>query len=110
MECDVRVGVSRSGKGAGFGRARHFALRSLDRLLSKGWNAERRMKHVIAYSDPKAEPRDAGVPGVLDDYAFTVIACLDAYEATADFSYFRLQDPLRMRCCGIFRSGSGRIF
>jgi uncharacterized protein YyaL (SSP411 family) len=24
------------------------------------------------------------VPGVLDDYAFAVIACLDAYEATAD--------------------------
>jgi uncharacterized protein YyaL (SSP411 family) len=28
------------------------------------------------------------VPGVLDDYAFSVIACLDAYEATADLSYF----------------------
>jgi uncharacterized protein len=25
---------------------------------------------------------------VLDDYAFTVVACLDAYEATADLSYF----------------------
>ena len=31
--------------------ARHFALRSLDRLLSEGWNAERGMKHVIAYSE-----------------------------------------------------------
>jgi uncharacterized protein YyaL (SSP411 family) len=67
--------------------ARQFALRSLDRLLSEGWNAERGMKHVIAYSDPKAERRD--VSGVLDDYAFTIIACLDAYEATADISYFR---------------------
>ncbi len=67
--------------------ARHFALRSLDRLLSEGWNAERGIKHVIAYSDPKAEHRE--VPGVLDDYAFTVIACLDAYEATGDLSYFR---------------------
>ena len=70
--------------------ARHFALRSLDRLLSEGWNAERRMmKHVIAYSDPKAERREVPVPGVLDDYAFAVIACLDAYEATAVLSYFR---------------------
>jgi uncharacterized protein YyaL (SSP411 family) len=68
---------------------RHFALRSLDRLLAEGWNAERGMKHVIAYSDPKAEPREVSVPGVLDDYAFTVIACLDAYEATAVLSYFR---------------------
>jgi hypothetical protein len=47
------------------------------------------MKHVIAYSDPKAEAPKTGVPGVLDDYAFTVLACLDAYEATADLSYFR---------------------
>jgi uncharacterized protein len=75
--------------------ARHFALRSLDRLLAEGWNAERGMKHVIAYSDPKAELRagagadPVAVPGVLDDYAFAVIACLDAYEATAVLSYFR---------------------
>src|SRR6202790_5676259 len=49
---------------------RHFALRSLDRLLAEAWNAERGMKHVIAYSDPQAEQRENGiaVPGVLDDY------------------------------------------
>src|SRR6202158_546364 len=35
--------------------ARHFALRSLDRLLAEGWNAERGMKHVIAYSDPREQ-------------------------------------------------------
>jgi len=64
-----------------------FALRSLDRLLSEGWNDERGLKHVIAYSDPQAEHRDT--VGVLDDYAFTVIACLDAYEATAALSYYR---------------------
>jgi len=77
------------------GHARSFALRSLDRLLSEGWTAERGMKHVIAYSDPRAEQKEVGgavpvhIPGVLDDYAFAVIACLDAYEATADLSYFR---------------------
>jgi len=67
--------------------ARQFALRSLDRLLSEGWNAERGMKHVIAYSDPEAGRPEVAVRGVLDDYAFAVIACLDAYEATADLSY-----------------------
>ncbi len=82
--------------------ARHFALRSLDRLLSEGWNFDARstaagegarstLKHVIAYSetssDARAERRE--ISGVLDDYAFAVIACLDAYEATADLSYFR---------------------
>jgi uncharacterized protein len=43
--------------------------------------------HVVAYSDPGAEHRE--VAGLLDDYACTVLACLDAYEATADLSYFK---------------------
>ncbi len=64
-----------------------FALRSLDRILSQGWNQESGLQHVIAYSDPQASQRRS--PGVLDDYAFTAIACLDAYEATADLSYFK---------------------
>jgi uncharacterized protein len=51
-----------------------------------GWDTHT-LRHVIAYSDPAAERRETA--GVLDDYAFTVIACLDAYEATADLSYFR---------------------
>jgi hypothetical protein len=66
--------------------AQHFALRSLDRVLAEGWRAEDGLLHVLAYSDAKAEPRQ--IPGVLDDYAFTAIACLDAYESTADLSYF----------------------
>jgi uncharacterized protein YyaL (SSP411 family) len=83
--------------------ALHFALRSLDRLLAEGWVSNSKtaeptsplpdthvdgvLRHVIAYSDPKAGRRETS--GILDDYAFTVIACLDAYEATADLSYFR---------------------
>jgi hypothetical protein len=67
--------------------ARHFALRSLDRILAEAWNAERGLSHVIAYSDPNAEKRF--VRGLLDDYAYTAIACLDAYEISGDFSYFR---------------------
>src|SRR5438445_2403741 len=67
--------------------ARRFALRSLDRILAEGWDPQRRaLKHVIAYSDPKAALR--AVRGMLDDYAFIAIACLDSYEATADLSYF----------------------
>jgi uncharacterized protein YyaL (SSP411 family) len=66
--------------------ALHFALRSLDRVLAEAWQPEKGLQHVIAYSDPTAERRV--VPGMLDDYAFTAVACLDAYEATADLSYF----------------------
>jgi hypothetical protein len=67
--------------------ARHFALRSLDRVLSEGWRPEQGLLHVLSYSDPKADRRE--VHGLLDDYAFTAVACLDAYEATADLSYFK---------------------
>jgi uncharacterized protein YyaL (SSP411 family) len=89
--------------------ARHFALRSLDRLLSEGWVAERGMKHVIAYSDPQAEPRE--IAGVLDDYAFTVIACLDAYEATADLSYYRFARAIvDAMVAGFFDPADGGFF
>jgi hypothetical protein len=67
--------------------ARKFALRSLDRILSEAWDAQRGLAHVIAYSGAKAAPRF--VRGLLDDYAFTALACLDAYEITGDMSYFK---------------------
>jgi len=80
--------------------ARRFALRSLDRVLAKAWKhlpasstdespapTPAQLLHVVAYSDPKAEHRE--VPGLLDDYAFTALACLNAYEATAALSYFK---------------------
>jgi len=78
----------------GLPEARRFALRSLDRVLAQAWKhvADKdsqgaSLLHVVAYSDPKAEHRE--VPGLLDDYAFTALACLDAYETTADLSYFK---------------------
>lgn len=78
--------------------AKRFALRSLDRVLAKAYRAaahsantgepsRAELMHVVAYSDAQAEHRD--VTGMLDDYAFTALACLDAYEATADLSYFK---------------------
>jgi uncharacterized protein YyaL (SSP411 family) len=65
---------------------RAFALKSLDRILAESWDRKRGLGHVIAYSDAKAERRE--ISGLLDDYAFTAVACLDAYEAIADLSYF----------------------
>ncbi len=106
--------------------ARHFALRSLDRLLSEGWKVESKstaagpfdsrsgqvrstLQHVIAYSDPKAERRE--IFGVLDDYAFAAMACLDAYEATADLSYFRFARAIAdAMVAGFFDSVSGGFF
>ena len=82
-------------------QARRFALRSLDRLLSQTWRrpadgasetARGSLLHVVAYSDPNAEHRD--VAGLLEDYAFTAIACLDAYEASSDLSYFKFAQAI----------------
>ncbi|HSB76830.1 MAG TPA: thioredoxin domain-containing protein [Terriglobales bacterium] len=75
--------------------ARQFALRSLDRILAEGWNAQHGLRHVIAYSEPGAEKQ--ALPGLLDDYAFTALACLDAYETTSDLSYFRFAERIAGR-------------
>ncbi|MGH9521133.1 MAG: thioredoxin domain-containing protein [Terriglobales bacterium] len=65
--------------------ARDFALKSLDRVLSEAWKGKS-LAHVIAYSEKSVGARI--VPGVLDDYAFLVLAALDGYETTADIRYF----------------------
>ena len=83
----------------GLDDARKFALRALDRILSEAWNDDRGLAHVIAYADPNAGKRF--VRGMLDDYAFTVLACLDAYEVTGAISYFnfaqRITDQMMAR-------------
>jgi uncharacterized protein YyaL (SSP411 family) len=77
----------------GLEAARGFALRSLDRVLAEAWKKPKGgLLHVVAYSDPKAEHRE--VVGLLEDYAATVLACLDAYEATADLSYFKFAQAI----------------
>ena len=88
--------------------ARRFALRSLDRILSQAWNAGTGLKHVIGYSDPAAAHRQ--IPGMLDDYAFTAIACLDAYEATSDLSYFRFAQQIVDRMIADFFDSAGGFF
>jgi uncharacterized protein len=93
----------------GVEEARQFALRSLDRILAEGWNPEGSLLHVVAYSDSQAERRR--ISGLLDDYAFTACACLDAYEATSDLSYFnfarKIADAMIRR---FFDSVSGGFF
>ena len=94
----------------GLTEARRFALRSLDRVLAEAWkphspphspqkdsggggrSTQGALLHVVAYSDPAAAHRD--VPGLLEDYAFTALACLDAYEATSDLSYFKFAQSI----------------
>jgi uncharacterized protein len=73
-------------------KARRFGLRTLDRILSEALLPDG-LLHVLAYSDPKAE-QQRQVRGMLDDYSFLAVACLDAYEATSDLSYFKFARKL----------------
>ncbi len=96
-------------KALGLNDAGRFALRSLDRILSEGWSPQTGLRHVIAYSDPQAETRH--VPGTLDDYAYTAVACLDAYEATADISYFKFARNIAdLMVSKFFDAASGGFF
>jgi hypothetical protein len=65
---------------------RQFALKTLDRLLNEGWEQDRGLAHVIAYSEDAAQVRY--VAGVLDDYAFLLHALLDAWAATGSRKYY----------------------
>ena len=100
--------------------AKAFALRSLDRILSEAWKAETgALNHVIAYSPPagtglaaseEAASRVSPVRGLLDDYAFTAIACLDAWETTADISYFKFARAIADAMLERFFDASGGGF
>jgi len=116
-----------AGKVLGLSDARRFALRSLDRVLAAAWRHPRERQagegarstqadskqaglllHVVAYSDPEASHRE--VVGLLDDYAFTALACLDAYEATADLSYFKFAHAITDAMIARFYDATGGGF
>jgi uncharacterized protein YyaL (SSP411 family) len=71
--------------------AREFALLTLDRLLREAWDGVAGLGHVIAYGDNRAKgaPLLEKVPGTLDDYAFAVHACIDAWLASSEMRYYR---------------------
>jgi uncharacterized protein YyaL (SSP411 family) len=70
--------------------ARDFALLTLDRLLREAWDGDQALSHVIAYGDQPAgaAQQTDKVPGTLDDYAFTIHACIDAWLANGEMSYY----------------------
>lgn len=69
--------------------ARDFALLTLKRLLADAWDGAESLHHVIAYDTASgAEAPSVVVPGTLDDYAFTVHACIDAWIASGEMTYY----------------------
>jgi hypothetical protein len=76
---------------------REFALRTLDRLLGwageeGAWDGAETLHHVIAYPCG-VEPAEK-VPGTLDDYAFTVHACIDGWLASGEMRYYHAAGKL----------------
>ena len=58
---------------------RNFALKTLDRMLKEVWSESRGFGHRIG---------GPALDGSLDDQVFSVLALLDAYEATLEPRYF----------------------
>lgn len=65
---------------------RDFALLTLTRLLAEAWDGVDSLAHVIAYPD-SAAPAER-VPATLDDYAFTVHACIDGWLASGEMRFY----------------------
>lgn len=69
--------------------ARDFALLTLRRLLAEAWSGEDYLAHVIAYpAGRRSDPAGERVPGNLDDYAFTVHACIDGWLASGRMEFY----------------------
>jgi hypothetical protein len=71
--------------------ARSFALLTLNRLLDEAWDGAGNLNHVIAYGEipsPVNAHSASVVPGTLDDYAFTVHACIDGWLAVGEMKFY----------------------
>jgi uncharacterized protein YyaL (SSP411 family) len=67
-------------------KAREFALITLNRLLEEAWGGAATLRHVIAY--PEGLRPHESAPGTLDDYAFTVNACIDGWLASGEMRFY----------------------
>ncbi len=67
--------------------AREFALLTLRRLLVEAWSGADLLYHVIAYPQTGAESQPR-IAGTLDDYAFTIHACIDGWLASGRMEFY----------------------
>ncbi|HEY0263610.1 MAG TPA: thioredoxin domain-containing protein, partial [Granulicella sp.] len=88
--------------------AQAFALRTLDRVLTEGWNEESGLAHVIAYGEGSANTDP--VPGVLEDYVFLANALLDAWETTGALRFYNAAVELADATIARFYDRTGGAF
>ncbi len=65
---------------------REFALRTLSRLLAEAWDGAFNLYHVVDYHDTALTSER--IAGTLDDYAFTVHACIDGWLASGELRFY----------------------
>jgi hypothetical protein len=90
---------------------RQFGLHTLDRLLNEAWDGADALSHVIAY------PAEAGgaaptekAQGTLDDYAFTVHACIDAWFASGNMNFYLVAVKMADAVIARFYDATGGAF
>jgi hypothetical protein len=86
---------------------RDFATKTLDRILREAWSEQDGLAHVVAYLESEGGTR---IPGVLDDYALLVHACLDAWEHTLELRYYDAAQMLAARMQRDFYDATGGGF
>ena len=93
--------------------ARDFALRTIRRLLAEAWSGEDHLYHVIGYPVHKGGAGGAPterIPGTLDDYAFTVHACVDAWMASGRMEFCHAATKLADAMIARFYDGEAGSF
>jgi uncharacterized protein YyaL (SSP411 family) len=88
---------------------RDFAIKTLDRILAEAWSEQDGLAHVVAYAEGEGGPH-VRIPGVLDDYALMVHACLDAWERTLELRYYDAAQMLSTRMQRDFYDATGGGF
>jgi hypothetical protein len=88
--------------------ARVFALKTLDRLLGQAWDGNLTLQHVIAY--PSGLGPETSMPGTLDDYAFTIHACVDGWLASGAMNYYQTAVKLADAAIALFYDRAASAF
>ncbi|MHB8301229.1 MAG: thioredoxin domain-containing protein [Acidobacteriaceae bacterium] len=88
--------------------AEEFALLTLDRILRGSWKPDGGLHRVVAYTDGQRPVKP--VQGMLDDYAALGLACVDAWEATAEMRYYQHAENIADAMIARFHDATGGGF
>ena len=87
-----------------------FALLTMRRLLAEAWSGADLLQHVIAYGDRDGGARPQRIAGTLDDYAFTVHACIDAWFASGRMEFYNAATVLADAMIAMFYDRTAGAF